>query len=595
MKMDFAFSERNHTRPGAMASQFLRDFASFAGRRGAVAVVLVGLGALLEALSLVVIVPLLGLAIGSDVGSGKIGRATAVVFHVFGLEQPAGRLALLLGVFAILIVVRALILSIRDSQVAELQTSFVEALRLRIAERLVTAQWDQIVKLRHSRITQLMSSEIQRIGDMTQLILRSAVLSAMLMAQFVLVLLLAPLFAALAITFLLAGTLVFLPFVRRAHALGTLMTTANLSLLDATSQFLGGLKLAMSQNLQIQFIKEFRQSLHDLAVRQVDYSRQQSNVRNTLSILTGVAAALLVLIGFIGFHLPAATLIALVVVIARMINPLGQIQQDLQNFVHFLPAYKKAKEFEREFATVALRDPEQTLAYPLPEGVITFENVSYRYTSDDGHDAAVNGVQNVNIVLRPSEVIGITGPSGSGKTTFADLLVGLFPPQEGRIAVAGRTLEGATLTAWRNSVSYISQDPFLFHDTIRNNITWASPHPTEEAIWGALTVAGAAKFIRGLESGLDTVVGERGSLVSGGERQRIALARAILRKPRLLVLDEATNAIDVPSEQEILRGLRDLLDRPTIIVIAHRAETLSFCERLFRFEAGHCEGVDTSG
>jgi ATP-binding cassette, subfamily C, bacterial len=573
---------------GTTLRRFLHDFASFAGRGGIIAVILVGSGAVLEALSLAVIVPLLSIAIGSDVSSGRMGRTVTAAFSIFGVEHPAGRLALLLGVFGLLIIVRAFILLLRDVRVAELQAGFVEAQRLRIAEYLVAAQWDQIVRLQHARVTHLMSGEIQRIGDMTQLLLRSAVLSAMLLAQFVLVLILAPLFASFALIFLIIGILVFLPFVRRAHALGGLMTNANLSLLDSTAQFLGGLKLAMSQNLQNRFIGEFRQSLHELTFRQIDYSRQQSRVRNALSILSALAAAVLVLIGFTAFHLATATLIALVVIIARMITPLGQIQQDVQQIVHYLPAYDKAKELEWEFASIPQQKQERASELSLLEGAITFEKVSYRYVTDDDDGESARGIHEVSLKIQPGGFIGITGPSGAGKTTFADLLVGLFPAQKGVISVGATVLEGAVLASWRDRVGYVSQDPFLFHDTVRRNIVWANPQASEKEIWDALTLVGADELIRGMRLGLDTVVGERGSLVSGGERQRIALVRGILRKPRLLVLDEATSAIDGASEKTILQNLRQIPNRPIVVIIAHRAESLTLCEHVFRFEAGRC-------
>jgi ABC-type multidrug transport system fused ATPase/permease subunit len=147
-------------------------------------------------------------------------------------------------------------------------------------------------------------------------------------------------------------------------------------------------------------------------------------------------------------------------------------------------------------------------------------------------------------------------------------------------------LHGATLAAWRHAIAYVSQDAFLSHDTLRRNVCWMNPRASETDIWEALVCAGADALVRRMEAGLDTVVGERGTLVSGGERQRLALARAILRKPRVLVLDEATSAIDVAGEREIFARLRNLSPRPTIVVIAHRAESLALCDRQLRFEAG---------
>jgi len=197
----------------------------------------------------------------------------------------------------------------------------------------------------------------------------------------------------------------------------------------------------------------------------------------------------------------------------------------------------------------------------------------------------LRGIEKVSLTIEPREFVGITGPSGAGKTTFADLLVGLFPPQQGRITIAGAVLTGPVLAAWREQVSYVSQDPYLFHDTVRHNLNWANPQASESEMWQALVLAGADDLVRRMDSGLDSLVGEYGTLVSGGERQRIALARAILRRPRVLVLDEATSAIDVASEHDILSRLRALAPRPTII-IAHRAESLALCDRVIALQVG---------
>jgi ATP-binding cassette, subfamily C, bacterial len=566
---------------------FIRDFAAFAGRKGIAAALLIACGGLLEVFGLVLLVPLVSLAIGSDLPSGKLGRAAAALFHFFDVETALGRLALLLGIFGVLIILRAVLVSARDVTVAELQTGFVEALRLRITQCLVAAQWDQVVRLRHARIAHLVSGDIQRIGGMMQVFLRCVVTCAMLLAQCALVLVLAPAFAALALGLLAVGAVAFWPAVRRARAFGGIVSDANLSLLDSTTQFLGGLKLAMSQNLQARFIDEFRQSLHELTRRQIDYVRQQTRVRVMLTTLPALVAGLLVWLGFAVFHLTAATLIALIVIIARMIAPVGQVQQGVQQLAQALPAYEKAKELEAELDNIPQRRHLQTAAPPLPEGAIVVENIRFRHAAaDDG--GSVRGIVGVSLTLQPGEMIGVTGPSGAGKTTFADILVGLFPPQHGRIRVAGTTLDGAALESWRDQVSYVSQDPFLFHDTVRRNLIWANPQSSENAIWEALALAGADSLVRAMPLRLDTVVGERGTLVSGGERQRIAIARAILRKPRLLVLDEATAAIDVDGERSIFERLRQLRPRPTIVIIAHRAESLTLCERILRFEAGHC-------
>jgi ABC-type multidrug transport system fused ATPase/permease subunit len=209
--------------------------------------------------------------------------------------------------------------------------------------------------------------------------------------------------------------------------------------------------------------------------------------------------------------------------------------------------------------------------------------MSFRYGETRQTAGAIS---RLNVTIEPGSFIGITGPSGAGKTSFADLLIGLLEPQSGNITINGVPLRGPAAVTWRDHVSYVVQDPYLFRDTVRRNLLWASPKSSEADIWDALNFAAADTLVKNMSDGLDTVLGERGTLISGGERQRLCLARAVLRRPWLFVLDEATSAIDVATEQKILKRLRKLTPQPTIIMIAHRDESLAACDRVLRFENG---------
>ena len=562
-----------------------RDIVRYAGRRGIVAVLFVALGATLEGLSLALIVPLLAIVTGAGTSFGRLEIAAAAAFRLFGIATPFGRLALLLALFGAVMILRAIVIYIRDTTVADLQSGFVEAQRLRIAERLAAAPWDRVARLRHARITHVMSADIQRVGMAANFMLQSIVAASMLLAQCVLVFLLAPALALVALAVLVFGGVMVVPLIRRAYGLGGIVTGANLNLLNLTGQFLDGLKLAISQNLQAGFLAEFRQTVGELRRRRVQYLRQQTNSRLVLATLSALAGGLLVLIGFGVFQVAPPTLIVLLLVIGRMSGPVGQLQLGAQQLAHALPACKAVRDLERELTAIP-HEPHVHADLPaLREGPAVFENVAFLHAAgEDGGQA--RGIRGLNLTIAPHEFLGVSGPSGAGKTTFADLLVGLFPPQQGRITVGGVELQGAALTAWRDRIGYISQDPFLFHDTVRRNLAWANPQASEADMWAALALAGADTLVRRMEQGPETIVGQRGTLVSGGERQRLALARAILRKPQLLVMDEATSAIDVAGEREILAHLRALDPRPTIVMIAHRAESLALCDRIVRLEAG---------
>ena len=567
------------------AFALLREVVGHAGRGGVVTAFFVAASAVLEGVGLALIVPLLGIVIQPATPAGPSGRIERAADHAFALldvETQIGRLTLLMLALGFVVATRAVVFAIRDIRVARLQIGFSESLRLRVAERLAAASWPQLTRLRHARIAQLMV-ETQGVGAAANMLLRIAAGAAMLVVLTILVTALAPLLMAVVLALVAVIGVMMFPLVQSAYGLGTDMTRGGFSLMDTTSQFLGGLKLAIGQDLQPAFLSEFRRTVDQLSARQIAFFRRQTLTRAATTLLTTLAAALLVLAGVGLFHATSATLIGLVVVIVRMTGPATQIYQDLQGLARVLPSYASLRALDRELAVLPRAQAPDRAAEQVPEGAIEFRAVAYSHGEGD---AAGRGVSALDLVIAPGECIGITGASGAGKTTFADLLAGLLTPQDGRITVGGVPLTARTLGSWRARIAYVAQDAFLFHDSVRRNLAWMTPNASEEAMWRALDIAGAADLVRRMEAGLETVVGERGTLVSGGERQRLALARAVLRAPRVLILDEATSAIDAASERAILARLQALEPRPAIILIAHRAESLALCDRVLTFEDG---------
>ena len=178
------------------------------------------------------------------------------------------------------------------------------------------------------------------------------------------------------------------------------------------------------------------------------------------------------------------------------------------------------------------------------------------------------------------------GPSGAGKSTIADILMGLVLPDSGTLKLDGRPLGPEGVRGWRDQIGYVAPDTFLFHDTIRANLKWARPDASEDEMLAALRQASAFDFVAGLKDGLDTVVGDRGMMVSQGERQRLALARAFLRRPSMLILDEATNSLDSENEGRVLDAIESRRGELTVVLIAHRLSTIRRADLIYVVEGG---------
>lgn len=575
---------RTERRRGPLG-EFLGDFAAFIGRRGFHAGTFLLLGALLEGVGLLMLLPLLSVVIGADTGAGWLDRFTRWVVSIAPGGTPFAQLGSLLIVFAFLMAARAYVVLTRDVALAKLQVGFVESHRLKIIALLAHTRWDVVSRLRHGRITHVLGGDVQACGDAAQLTLQLSVAATMLGGQCVLLFLLSPALALLILSLLFAGMLALWPVLKRSRAIGAGLTESNLQLVTSTSQFLGGLKLAISQNLQRGFVREFEETVGIVQARRIAFVRQRTATQLALTALAATVAALTLLLGIGVLGAAPATLIAFLFILARMTGPAGQLQAGAQHIFHSLPAHAKIKGLEAELGISQSARSEEAAGGGHLAGPIEFQRVGFLHRDQTGAEQA-GGIADLSLTIPQGAFVGITGPSGAGKTTFADLLVGLYPPQAGRILIGGEPLEGHILAAWRHSISYVSQDPFLFHDTIRRNLLWANPDADEGALWHALALAGAEALVRRMDGGLEAVVGERGSLVSGGERQRIALARALVRDPALLLLDEATNAIDVAGEGEILERLTRLPQRPTIVMVAHRQASLERCERLIEFDHG---------
>ncbi len=335
-----------------------------------------------------------------------------------------------------------------------------------------------------------------------------------------------------------------------------------------------------------------------------------------LTMIASLATAMIYGVGgvmAVGGTLTVGTLLALAALLARLYGPLTAISNVRVDVMTALVS------FERVFEVLDLKplvaEAEDARALPPGPVRVDVDGVSFSYPAADevslaSLESAASGdrraggpvLRDVSFSVEPGSLVALVGPSGAGKTTITSLVARLYDPTSGSIRINGVDLREATLESLQEAVGVVTQEAHLFHDTIRANLDYAAPGATDEQMEAALRAAQVWGLVDSLPSGLDTVVGDRGHRLSGGEKQRLAIARLLLKGPGLIVLDEATAHLDSESEQALQRALDEALRDRTALVIAHRLSTVRHADEILVVDDGrilergtHAELVERGG
>ena len=362
------------------------------------------------------------------------------------------------------------------------------------------------------------------------------------------------------------------------------------SLVSVLHEAIAGLRVVKAFNAERRETEDFRKLSGKVFSQQMRVVRSSALLRPIIGMLAALGTAGVFIYAY-RQHMPGGTLIGVAVGLYFLYDPVKKLSR-----VH-LVIQESLSASERIFQLLdrqpSVAEAPAARALPPFRYAIRFENVSFNYPETGSNGAkGVDVLRDINLEIPAGSVIALVGSSGAGKTTLINLILRFYDPTAGAIKIDGVDIRAVTFKSLRDQIGLVTQETFLFNDTVANNIAYGKPGATMEEIVSAAKRAHAHEFIEQMPQRYDTFAGDAGVKVSGGQRQRIAIARATLRNPPILLLDEATSALDTESERAVQAALDELMwgdrqrDRHTMLVIAHRLSTVQHADQIVVLDEG---------
>lgn len=553
-------------------------------RRSVLMVVLLALAGFVEGVGVVSLLPLLELVTGgSSQDASSLSQAVGGTLGTVGLQPTLG---VLLSLIVVAMTAKAVFLWLAMRQVGYTVAQVTTDLRMSLLRAIMEARWSYYASQSTGRFANAISSEAHRAASAY----REGCVVIAGIVQILVYLTVAALVSwqmALAAVVIGAGFLFLLRgFVQMARQAGREQTELMRSLVSRLTDALRGIKpiRAMGRERHLRPLLERETEGLNQALR------RQVRAAETLRLFQEPTLTLLLALGLFGALAVANQPFPAVLVFAFIFYRVMGHAQNLQNRYQTLTIGESAFWSLMEQVELAEQEKEEALGRSEPPELtdaIRLEDVHFGYD-----DTPV--LQGADLTVPAGSFVALYGPSGVGKTTVADLIIGLHRPQSGRVLVDGIPLEELDLIAWRRGIGYVPQEVFLFHDTIFKNVTLGDDSLTRDDVEAALRAADAWEFVEQRNEGMDAVIGEAGTKLSGGQRQRVSIARALVHRPQLLILDEATASLDPATEREILETMKRLADQVTVLAISHQPALREAADVVYSLENGRVFEIDRS-
>jgi len=530
---------------------------------------------LAEGLGMATLLPVLSIALnGGASDNNTLTKLISYFLSIFGFEASVG---ILLSLITAVMIIKAALVLLAAKQVGYTAAQVATDLRLELINSLMRARWEFFTSQPTGRFVNAIATEAERasISYVTACRILAGLIQVAVFTCIAFIMSWEGTIAALvtgAVMVIILNGLVILS--RRA---GIMKTDLFKSLAIRLTEILSSMKTLKSMSCEERIEPLLESEILNLNKAQQKQVFSKEGLRNFQEPIVVIAIAVGLYIALTWWKLDMASLMVLVLLFGRTIQRIGMLQSYYQKVALSESAYWSIIQ-SIEKANSAREISRGTKKPELLQN-IKFDNVSYAYS-----DKAV--LNSASFIIPANRFTALIGPSGAGKTTIADLIIGLFQPQEGDILIDGLSIVDVNMKKWRGMIGYVPQETTLFHESIFVNITLGDPSLTLQNVENALRKAGLLEFVNSLKKGVQTIVGEKGSKLSGGQRQRISIARALVRNPRLLILDEATTALDPQTEMEICTMLQQLKEQVTVFAISHQTTLMQNADIIYYLKDG---------
>ena len=533
------------------------------------------LSGLLGAISINALIPLFSFVTKQGKGDDFISQTIERAFLFFGIDF---RIKYLLVFVCLLFILQAFVIVIFSYISSKITLGYEEKTKSRLFSSILKANWGYLLKEKLGHLETVLVVNVKNSSGLLSHI-SGTIMVILTMVVYILVAINISVYITLIA--LILGLIFFLitkPFIYKARMISYEVDKTNREISHHVNENILGMKTVKAMFVQNQvgdigeryFIK-----LRDLGIKFTLISVGTSMFVQPASL---IFICIIFAFSYKSPNFNLAALIAVIYLIRQIFSYFEQLQKRILNMSSLIPYLKKVLEYE-ELADRYKENDFGRLPFEF-KNILEFKNVDFFYNIDR------NILENLSFSVKKGEMIGLIGHSGAGKTTIVDLFLRLFQPSKGKILIDDVNIEDISMEQWRRNIGYISQDMFLENGTIAENIKFYDEKITDGDMEEAAKMANIYEFIQTLPDKFSTLIGERGVLLSAGQRQRIVIARVLAKKPKILVMDEATSALDNESEIQIQKIIENLKGKITVLVIAHRLSTVINSDRLLVLENG---------